>query len=77
MGNGRWFCARRPNWYKVGATFSSNVHDFEKMKIRILNGGHQVIENATEIIAHVDFVENMAPNIYLKLIEERFSTLRL
>lgn len=44
------FCAGRPNWNKVGATFSNNVHDFEKMKIRILNGGHQIIANAAEII---------------------------
>lgn len=71
------FCAGRPDWNKVGATFSSNVHEFEKIKIRILNGGHQIIENMAEIIVHVDFVENMAPNIYLKLIEERFSTLIL
>lgn len=44
------FCAGRPDWNKVGATFSSNVHDFEKMKIRILNGGHQIIANASEVM---------------------------
>jgi mannitol 2-dehydrogenase len=36
------FCAGRPDWDRVGATFSDDVHDYEMMKIRILNGGHQV-----------------------------------
>ena len=33
------FCAGRPNWDEVGATFSDDVHAFETMKIRILNAG--------------------------------------
>ncbi len=45
------FCAGRPDWDKVGATFSSNVHAYEAMKIRILNAGHQVIANAAELLS--------------------------
>jgi mannitol 2-dehydrogenase len=37
------FCAGRPRWEEVGATFTDRVHDYERMKIRILNGGHAVI----------------------------------
>lgn len=33
------FCAGRPDWDKVGATFTDDVHSYEAMKIRILNGG--------------------------------------
>jgi mannitol 2-dehydrogenase len=44
------FCAGRPDWDRVGATFTEHVHDFEVMKIRILNGGHQIIANAGEIL---------------------------
>ena len=44
------FCAGRPNWDNVGATFSNNVHDYEAMKLRILNGGHQIIANVGEIM---------------------------
>ena len=44
------FCAGRPNWDQVGATFSDDVHDFETMKIRILNAGHQVLANVGEIM---------------------------
>lgn len=45
------FCAGRPDWDRVGATFSADVHAYETMKIRILNGGHQVIANAGEILS--------------------------
>ena len=44
------FCAGRPNWDKAGATFSDDVHAYERMKIRILNGGHQVISDAGDVL---------------------------
>ena len=45
------FCAGRPDWDAVGATFTDNVHDFEVMKIRVLNGGHQVIAVTGELLS--------------------------
>ena len=45
------FCAGRPAWDKAGATFTDAVHDFEAMKIRILNGGHQIIAGAGEMLS--------------------------
>ncbi len=44
------FCTGRPYWEKVGATFSDHVKDYETMKIRILNAGHQIIVNSAEIL---------------------------
>ena len=44
------FCAGRPAWENVGATLTDDVHSFEAMKIRILNGGHQVIANVGELL---------------------------
>ena len=44
------FCAGRPGWDRAGATFSDRVHDFETMKIRILNGGHQIISIPGELL---------------------------
>jgi len=49
------FCAGRPNWDLVGVTFSNDVHAYEAMKIRILNGGHQIVSNVGEILS-VDLV---------------------
>ena len=34
------FCLGRPHWEEAGATLTDQVHDYERMKIRILNGGH-------------------------------------
>ncbi|MEO0990877.1 MAG: mannitol dehydrogenase family protein [Pseudomonadota bacterium] len=45
------FCAGRPDWDMVGATFTTDVHTFEAMKIRLLNGGHQIIANPGEILS--------------------------
>jgi mannitol 2-dehydrogenase len=44
------FCAGRPDWDRAGATFTGHVHDYETMKIRILNGGHQVIAPAGDVM---------------------------
>jgi mannitol 2-dehydrogenase len=44
------FCAGRPDWDQIGATFTDDVHAYEKMKIRLLNAGHQFLANAAEIL---------------------------
>jgi mannitol 2-dehydrogenase len=45
------FCAGRPDWNLAGAIFTNKVHDFEMMKIRILNGGHQVVAVPGEVLS--------------------------
>lgn len=45
------FCAGRPDWDRVGATFTDDVHAYEMMKIRLLNAGHQVLANAGEVLS--------------------------
>jgi mannitol 2-dehydrogenase len=54
------FCAGRPSWEKVGVTFTDSVHDYEAMKIRILNGGHQLLANAGEVLGINTISECMA-----------------
>lgn len=49
------FCAGRPDWDRVGATFSDNVHGYEAQKIRILNAGHQIFVSVAEIL-HIDTI---------------------
>ncbi|MGP6088585.1 mannitol dehydrogenase family protein [Antarctobacter jejuensis] len=44
------FCAGRPDWEKVGATITDLVHDYEAMKLRMLNGGHQIIAAPAEVL---------------------------
>ncbi len=45
------FCGGRPDWEQVGAVFTADVHTYETMKIRILNGGHQMICGAGELLS--------------------------
>ncbi|MDP2083246.1 MAG: mannitol dehydrogenase family protein [Pseudotabrizicola sp.] len=54
------FCAGRPDWDKVGAMFSDNVHGYEAQKIRILNAGHQVIASVAEVMGLTTISETMA-----------------
>ncbi|MEM6373808.1 MAG: mannitol dehydrogenase family protein [Pseudomonadota bacterium] len=51
------FCAGRPDWDRAGATFTDDVHVFEAMKLRILNGGHQLIADAGEVLS-VEFISD-------------------
>jgi mannitol 2-dehydrogenase len=54
------FCAGRPDWDRVGAIFTDDVHDYEAMKIRILNAGHQVLANAGELLGLATIADCMA-----------------
>ncbi len=54
------FCAGRPAWEDVGATLTDDVHSYEAMKIRILNGGHQIIANPGEILSVETIADCMA-----------------
>lgn len=54
------FCAGRPDWDLAGAEFSDLVHMHETQKIRILNGGHQVLANIGEVLGHDTISQAMA-----------------
>ena len=51
------FCAGRPEWEREGAILTNDVHGYEIMKIRILNGGHQLISNAGEVLS-IKYISN-------------------
>ena len=63
------FCAGRPDWDEVGAEFSDSVHEHETRKIRILNGGHQIIANVGELLG----LETIAQTMETPLIRALFS----
>jgi mannitol 2-dehydrogenase len=62
------FCTGRPDWTLVGAEFSDHVHQYEARKIRVLNGGHQVLANAAEILG----VDNISDAMAHPLIHAMF-----
>ena len=54
------FSAGRPEWERVGATLTDDVHPYESMKIRILNAGHQLLANAGEILGVATIADCMS-----------------
>ena len=64
------FCNGRPPWEKVGVQFSDNVHGYEDQKIRILNGGHQILANAAELLNIETVRDAMKNKMILSLLEK-------
>ena len=62
------FCAGRPAWHLVGVTFTDNVSDYEAMKIRILNAGHQLVANVGELLS----IETISDALACKPIRDFF-----
>ena len=67
------FCAGRPDWAMVGATFTDKVDDYETIKIRILNGGHQILSLVGDLMGIEFMSETMEDHLlrrYFRKIEE-------
>ena len=64
------FCKGRPPWEKVGVQFSDNVHGYEDQKIRILNGGHQILANAAELLNIETVRDAMKNKMIVRLLEK-------
>ena len=64
------FCMGRPPWEKVGVQFSDNVHGYEDQKIRILNGGHQILANVAELLSIETVRDAMKNKKILSLLEK-------
>jgi len=62
------FCAGRPDWDRVGATFTDEVHVFEAMKLRLLNAGHQILATPGELFS----VDTIAGTMAHPLIRQLF-----
>ena len=71
------FCRGRPDWDRAGATFCDDVHRHETMKLRILNGGHQIIAAAGQLLGIATIADAMAhPQInalYRKIATEEIA----
>ena len=61
------FCSGRPEWERIGATFSDRVQDYEMMKIRMLNAGHQIIATPGEILS-IDTISDCMAHPLIKLL---------
>lgn len=64
------FCMGRPAWDKVGVTFSDQVHEYEAMKIRILNGGHQVLAVPAQVLGIDTISEAMGHDVLARFFNK-------
>jgi mannitol 2-dehydrogenase len=64
------FPTGRPALEKVGVTFTSQVHAYESMKIRILNGGHAVIAYPSALLDLILVHEAMADPLIHAFLEK-------
>ena len=46
------FCTPRPNWESAGVLFVKNVSDYEKLKLRTLNGSHSALAYMGVLLGH-------------------------
>ncbi|WP_353472391.1 mannitol dehydrogenase family protein [Salipiger sp. H15] len=63
----------RPRLEEVGVTFTDHVHDYERMKIRILNGGHAIIAYAGALLGCEfadDAMAHPLVSAFLRKVEE-------
>lgn len=63
------FRAGRPAWERVGVVFSRAVPDYEAMKLRLLNGGHQILANPGEVMGRATIAECMADPLISALFD--------
>lgn len=68
------FCAGRPRLEKVGVTFSDQVHKYEAMKLRVLNGGHALMTYPAALldfeIVHEAMADPLIHAFFRKVEEE-------
>lgn len=64
------FCAGRPSWEDAGAVLTNNVELYETMKIRMLNGGHQIIAAAGDLLGLETIAQAMAHPLLTALMRK-------
>lgn len=64
------YCNGRPPWEEVGVTLTNDVHPYEAMKLRLLNGGHQIMAAPAELLGHTTIAEAMADPLVAAFLRE-------
>jgi mannitol 2-dehydrogenase len=67
------FTSGRPAFEKVGVTLTPHVHNFEMMKIRILNGGHATIAYPGGLM-DIEFVHEAMANPLIRGLLDKVET---
>lgn len=73
------FIAGRPAWEHVGVQMTSDVAPYEKMKMRLLNGGHSTVGYAADVMGYSYIAEAVGDpllrNLLMRFMQEVRPTL--
>ncbi len=64
------FCAGRPPWEDAGVTFVEDVHPFEEMKLRMLNGSHSTLAYLGYLAGHETVADAIGDDRIHSLVHE-------
>lgn len=64
------FINGRPDWNLVGAQFVKDVHPYEKMKIRLVNGGHVALGFTGYLNGYTFVYETMADPVFFNFVKD-------
>lgn len=64
------FCAGRPELEKVGVQFTTDVHAYEQMKLRMLNASHTMLSMPAFLAGYATVHEAMADRRFSSLLDE-------
>ncbi|MBT4521789.1 MAG: mannitol dehydrogenase family protein [Halieaceae bacterium] len=62
------FAQGRPAWEKAGAVFVDDVHNFETMKLRLLNGSHSAMAYLGYLAGHDYIHQVVGDSVFLQFI---------
>lgn len=68
------YAAGRPAWEEVGAQLVSDVTPYEKMKIRLLNGGHTLVGLMGDLLGYQYVHESVADPSIARLLDKYMDT---
>ena len=63
------FCSGRPAWDQVGANLVTDVHSYETMKLRLLNGSHSTIAYVGFLCGYETVSDAMQDNDITRLVK--------
>lgn len=63
------FTGPRPAWDKVGVTLTSNVNNYEKAKLRLLNGSHSTLAYLGILCGHETVYEGVSDDALAAFVE--------
>ena len=70
------YCNDRPNWTEVGVQMTESVKPYEKIKVRLLNGGHSALAYAGHLAGFTSVSEAATNDAFVVYLRKYFSQIQ-